>query len=124
MKFVYQRQQGGMTLIIDAQGNLLTRNADIVARWKQYLSNLLNQPGTANVRVLDEISQEELISKFEIPPTVEDVELAIDHTANNKAPRPTEVLKVGGPALPRELQDLLLSGIWQTERYHLQEAMW
>ena len=56
------------------------------------------------------ISQEELVSELEIP---------LDHMANNKVPGPdcvvTEILKLGGPALLRELQGLLLS-IWRTEQ--------
>lgn len=117
VKFIYQRRQSGMSPINDEDGKRLSDKGAILARWKRHFSALLNQPGTVDHSVLDDIPQEELLTELETPPTLE--EIALSHLADNKAPGPdcipAEVLKAGGPALFSELHYLLLL-IWKEER--------
>ena len=90
-----------------------------MTRWREHFSTLLNQHGTTNPSVLDDISQEPVIKELEKDPTLDEVEKALKQLKPGKAPGPDgippEVLKDGGLILRQELHKLLLN-IWREEK--------
>ena len=119
VKLVSQRTSSGVSPIDDASGQRLSEKVDILARWKEHFSTLLNQECNADLSVLDDIPHEAVQTELEIPPTSEELEKAMGQLANNKAPGPdgipVEVLKAGGEPLLKELHTLLPM-IWEEER--------
>ena len=91
---------------------------DILNRWKKHSCTLLNQPGSADLSVLDSILPADIVEDLEAAPTLEEISKALKQLSSGKAPGPdaipAEVLKFGGPALLSNLHKLFLT-IWESE---------
>ena len=103
------------TIIVkDDKGDLVAYSCGIVARWRNYFSQLLNAYGVNDVRKTEIHTAEPLV--FE--PSASEVELAIEKLKSHKSPGidriPEELMKAGGRITHYELHKLS-NFIWNKE---------
>ena len=78
---------------------LVTERAEILARWKQHFSDLLNMPFSITQDALDRIVALPEHSSLDVPPTIDEVASAVREMKNGEAPgsdvytSPAEVYK-------------------------------
>ena len=87
----------------------------IVARWRNYFSQLFNVNGVKDIRQAEIPTAEPLVSE----PSVAEFELAIDNLKSHKSPGidqiPAELIKAGGRTICLEIHKLITS-IWKKEK--------
>ena len=97
---------------------LVTERAEILARWKQHFSDLLNMPFSITQDALDRIVALPEDSSLDVPPMIEGVAAAVSEMRNGKAPGsddiPAEIHKHRGDALLYRLH-ALFKVVWQDE---------
>ena len=80
----------------DEKGDLLADSRSIMARWRNYFSQLLNIHGVNDVRQVEIHTAEPLVPE----PSVFEIELAIEKLRSHKSPGidqiPAEFIKAGG----------------------------
>ena len=107
--------QARAKMIRDINGNIIPGESEVMERWKQYFSDLLNRPDPDNP--LEEIMYQ-TAEEYTPEPTREEVIYAIKSLKNNKAPGEdglnTELFKYGGEALTTKLF-VLIRLIWRQE---------
>ena len=95
----------------DENGDLVADSHSILARWRNYFSQLLNVLGVNEVRQIE-------IHTTEPEPSAYEVELAIENIKSHKSPGidqiPAELIKAGGRTIPCEIHKLIIS-IWNEE---------
>jgi hypothetical protein len=101
-------------IVKDESCNLVADSHNILARWKNYFSQLLNVHGVNDVRQTGIHTAERLVpdtSAFEF-------ELVIEELKSHKSPRiahiPAELIKAGGRIVRYEIHKLI-SSIWNKE---------
>ena len=76
---------------------LVTERAEILARWKQHFSDLLNMPSSIAPDALDRIVALPEYSSLDVPPTIDEVAAAVREMRTGKAPGsygiPAEIYK-------------------------------
>ena len=91
---------------------LIRNNELILARWAEYLQNLLDKTRTTDPGFLDDLPTLPIILKLDDPPSFDEVVKAILSLRDNKAAGPgnilPEVIKYGGCALHRWLHNSIL----------------
>jgi hypothetical protein len=102
------------TIVMNEKGDLVADSHSIMARWRNYFSQLLNVHEVKDVRQAEIHTVEQLVpesSAFE-------VELAIEKLKNHKSPGidqiPAELIKAGGRTIRGEIHKLIIS-IWNKE---------
>ena len=110
-KTVYQPRTN---VIKDEKGDLVADSYSIVARWRNYFSQLLNVHGVSDIKHRDTHAAEPLVPE----PSAFEVELAIEKLKCHKSPDtdqiPTELIKTGGRTIRHQNHKLILS-IWNKE---------
>ena len=104
------------SLCKDKDGNIISDIESVNKRWASHFEELLNAPSTSPAEpALEQLAEP---GPPVLPPTVEEVSLAIQSLQNNKAPGadeiPAELLKHGGTCLTNAVHVLLLK-IWNDE---------
>jgi len=98
----------------DDNGDLVADSQSILARWKNYFSQLLNVYEVNDVRQTEIHTAEPLVPE----PSASEFELAIEKLKSHKSPGtdqiPAELIKAGGKTIHCEIHKLLIS-IWNTE---------
>ena len=99
--------------MLSADGaKLITDKNEIVKRWAEHFSGVLNRPSSINDAVIQHLPQVAVNPELDIPPS-DEVAQAIKQMSCGKAPGPDaisiEVFKLGGPALLTKLTGLLKS---------------
>jgi len=98
----------------DDEADLFADSPSILARWRNYLSQILNVHGVNNVRQTEIQSAEPLVPE----PSASEVELAIEKLKSHKSPGidqiPAGLIKVGGKTICCEIHKLIIS-IWNKE---------
>jgi hypothetical protein len=101
----------------DEKGDLVADSHSIVARWRNYFSQLFNVHGVKDVGQAEKHAAEPLVPE----PSVSEVELAIDKLKSHKSPGidqiPAEMFKArggGGRTICLEIHKLIIS-IWKKE---------
>ncbi|KAM6958857.1 rho guanine nucleotide exchange factor 2-like [Aplochiton taeniatus] len=93
-------------------------NEAINTRWREHFQKLLNRNTTADLEVINQISQRPVRGGMEEPPSVAEAQDAVRSLKNNKAARPdgiaAEILKGVGQELLHHIHALLLK-IWGKE---------
>jgi len=96
----------------NAKGDLVADFHIIVARWRNYFSQLSNVHGVKDVGQAEIHTAEPLVPE----PSASEFELAIDKLKSHKSPGidqiPTELIKAGGRTICLEIHKLITS-IWK-----------
>jgi len=110
LRDVYGPTSNAMTPVRSAEGILLTERGDIVQRWSDHFSKLLNRPSQIDHQAIEKIPQRECLEALALPPDMQETKQAINQLQMGKAPGPDgippEVFKAGGEALLVKLNDL------------------
>ena len=101
-------------IVKDEKGDLVADSHSIVARWRNYFSQLFNVQGFKDVRQAEIHTAEPLVPE----PSAAEFELAIDKLKCHKSPGidqiPAELIKAGGRTICLEIHKLITS-IWKKE---------
>jgi hypothetical protein len=101
-------------IVKDEQGDLIVDSHSILARWRNYFSQVLNVHGVNDVRQAEIHIAELLVPE----PSVSEIELDIDKLKSHKSPGIDQILaeliKVGGRTIQCEIRELIIS-IWNKE---------
>jgi hypothetical protein len=101
-------------IVKDEQGDLVVDTHSILARWRNYFSQILKVHGVNDVRQAEIHTAELLLPE----PSVSEIELATDKLKRHKSPGidqiPAELIKVGGRTISCEIHKLIIS-IWNKE---------
>lgn len=108
IKQIYGPQKTAIAPVRNAEGSqVFTEKPEIVSRWREYFSELLNRPTTATEEALATIEQHPTQEDIANPPTLEEIVAAIKSTKSGKTPGldglPAEIYKYGGEALHTQL---------------------
>ena len=102
------------TIVKDEKGDLVADSHSIMARWRNYFSQLMNVHEVKDVRQAEIHTVEPLVPE----PSDFEVELAIEKLKNHKSPGidqiPAELIKAGGRTIRTEIHKLIIS-IWNKE---------
>ena len=86
-------------IVKDEKGDLLADSHSIIARWRNYFSQILNVHGVSDVRQAEIHTAEPLVPE----PSALEVELAIEKLQSHKSPGidqiPEELIKAGGSTI-------------------------
>ena len=103
----YQPRTG---IVKDEKGDLVADSQSIMARWRNYFSQILNVHGVSEVRQA-EYSAEPLVPE----PSALEVALAIEKLKSHKSPGidqiPAELIKAGGRTIRGAIHKLIIA-IW------------
>lgn len=116
LKTVYGPTHSATVPLYAADGTtLLSDKSEILLRWKQHFSDLLNMRSSITDEALNRIRVQPECSNLDLVPTLAEVTSAINAMKNGKAPGsdaiPAEVYKFGGPELRLRLLNLFVE-IW------------
>jgi len=104
-------------IVKDEKGDLVADCHSIVARWRNYFSQLFNAHGFKDVGQAEIHTAEPLVPE----PSASDIELAIDKLKSHKSPGidqiPAELIKAGGRTICLEIHKFITS-IWKKEKMH------
>jgi len=102
-------------IVKDEKGDLVADSHGIVARWRNYLSQLFNVHGVKDVGPAEIHTAEPLVPES----STSEVELAIDKLKSHKSPGidqiPAELIKAGGRTIYLEIYKFIIS-IWKKEK--------
>ena len=119
LKTLTKDQRSKSSVIEDKNGNLLTENSAVLARWTEYCKELYNYPIQPDTAILagETRPQEE---PSPIPIMREEVEEAISSLPMGKAPGadniPAELLKKGGSHVV-DIVTAICQKIWETKQW-------
>ena len=101
-------------IVKDEKGDLVTDCHNILARWRNNFSQLLNVHGVNDVRQTELHTAEPLVAE----PSAFEVELAIEKLKRHKSPHmdqiPAQLIKAGGRTVCCEIHKLI-NAIWNKE---------
>ena len=101
-----ERYQPRTNVVKDEKCDLVADSYSIVARWRNYYSQLLNVQGVNNIRTAEPLVPQ---------PSAFEVELDIEKLKSHKSPgidqMPAELVKPGGRTIHHEIHKLIVS-IW------------
>jgi len=95
-------------IVKDEKGDLIADPNSIVARWRNYFSQLFHVHGVKDVEQAEIHTAEPLVPQ----PSVSEVELAIDKIKSHK---PAQLIKARGRTIYLEIHKLITS-IWKKEK--------
>ena len=102
-------------IVKDEKGDLVADSHSIVARWRNYFSQLFNVHGVKDVGWAEVHTAEPLVPE----PSAAEVELVIDNLKSHKSPGidqiPAELIKAGGRTISLEIHELITS-VWKKEK--------
>ena len=97
---------------------LFKKNEEIVGRWAEHFSSLLNVRQNISLSILEEIPQRITSAELDGMPTLDEVRKCVGNLKNGKSPGtdglPAELFKYGGDALNLRLHELLCH-VWEYE---------
>ena len=98
----------------DEKGDLVADSHSIMARWRNYFSQILNVHGVSDVRQAEIHTAEPLVPE----PSALDFELPIEKLKSHKSPGsdqiPAELIKAGGSTIRCAIHNLIIA-IWNKE---------
>ena len=109
-----ERYQPRTNVVKDEKCDLVADSYSIVARWRNYFSQLLNVQWVNDIKHIDIHTTEPLVPQ----PSAFEVELDIEKLKSHKSPgidqMPAELVKPGGRTIHHEIHKLIVS-IWNKE---------
>ena len=118
IKTLYGPTKSSITPVRSLEGNLLKNKQEIIDRWAQHFSLILNQRNPVEPNILNNIPDVPHSEILDTNPTFPETIQAIRAMKNNKSPGPdglpAELFKEGGYLLHQHLHNLILS-IWNME---------
>ena len=116
IKTVYGPQPASSSPLLSSDGQrLLTEKSQILDRWAEHFNAVLNRPSHINEEAINRLPQIDINLDMDNPPTLHEVEIAINQMSTGKAPGadaiPAEVYKHTGPQL-RDKMTQLMDVIW------------
>ena len=116
IKKIYGSSMPSIIPLLSADAmTLLKEKKNINDQWREDFSGLLNSLSTVDPGLLDQIPQKPTINSVDFPPTMEEVEKAINQISSNKDPAmnriPVEIYKAAGPVTLKMFDGLLIN-IW------------
>ena len=117
LKAIYGPKHSTVVPVLAADNStMLTSKSDILLRWQQHFSSLLNANSSVADSALAELQQLPVFGELDAEPTATAVATAINALKNGKAPGadaiPAEVYKHGGTELAHKLHCLFIQ-IWK-----------
>ena len=101
-------------IVKDEKGDLVADSHSIMARWRNYFSQILNVHGVSDVRQAKIHTAEPLVPE----PSALEVELAIEKLKSHKSPGidqiPAALIKAGGSTIRCAIHKLIIA-IWNKE---------
>ena len=117
LKGVFGPARSNSSPILSTSGDLLTDKNEIVKRWAEHFSAVLNQESNINNNVINNIPQQPIIQALLLKLSLCEIKKAIKQLANGKAPGvdgiPAEVFKFGSLLMINKLYKILVL-IWET----------
>jgi hypothetical protein len=104
-----QGYQPRTIIVKDEKGDFVSDSHSIIARWRNYFSQILNVHGVSDVRQAEIHTVEPLVPE----PSVLEVELAIEKLKSHKSPG-IDQIPAGGRAIRCAIHKLIIS-IWNKE---------
>jgi len=102
------------SIVKDEKGDLIADSHSIMARWRNYFSQILNVHGVSVVRQAEIHTAELLVPE----PSALEVELTIEKIKSHKSPGihqiPAELIKAGGSTIRCAIHKLIIA-IWEKE---------
>ena len=112
IKAVYGPQPASSSPLLSADGcELITEKPRILERWAEHFDNVLNRPSHICEDAISKLPQVDINHSMDDPPTLSEVEKAIQQLSDGKAPGvdaiPAEIYKHAGEQLRSKLLQLL-----------------
>jgi len=114
LKQVYGPNSSGCSPLLSKDGTrLITDKPGILDRMKEHVSDLLNKPPSFSTDALQGIKQRPVDDKLGLPPSMEEIRVAIKETKLKKAPGqdgiPPEAYRYGGEAFVLALHHIFIT---------------
>ena len=121
LKCVYGPPTSGSSPMLSADGGtLITDKKEIVKRWIEHFSDVLNRPSSINDEAIQRLPQVDMNPDLDVPPCEDEVAKTIKQMSSGKAPGPdaipADVFKSRGPSLLQKLTALFQSS-WESETF-------
>ncbi|XP_072171512.1 uncharacterized protein [Diadema setosum] len=119
LKKVYGPSTGNTAPVNSSDGKVLcTEKSDIMNRWVEHFSQLLNNTPKIDVAAIERVEQSPTDDSLSAPPTLAELEKAIQLCSNGKAPGidriPAEIFKSGGIRIKEQLLHIITES-WNNE---------
>ena len=119
LKTIYGPTPSGCSPLLSSDGKTLIKDqAGLLERWTEHFSSLLNRPSSVSQVALSQIPQNPVITDLDEPPSLDEVQKAINQTSSGRASGkdsiPAEIYKAAGPDALNAFHDILLD-IWEKE---------
>ena len=116
LKCLYEPSTSDSPPMLGADGEtLITDKKEIVERWVQHISDVVNRPTSINDEAIQRFPQVDMNPDLDVPPCEDEVTKAIKQMSSAKTPDPdaipAEVFKSGGPSLLQKLTALFQSSL-------------
>jgi len=115
INYFKKRYQPRCNIVKDEKGDLVADYHSVVARWRNYFSQLFNVHGVKNIGQAEMHTAEPLVPE----PSASEVGPAIDKLKSHKSPGidqiPAQLIKAGGRKICLEIHKLFTS-IWKKEK--------
>jgi hypothetical protein len=102
-------------IIKDEKGDLIADSHSIMAKWRNYFSQILNVHGVSDIRQAEIHTAEPLVPE----PIALEVELAIEKLKGHKSPAidqiPAELIEAGGSTIRCAIHKVIIA-IWNKEK--------
>ena len=85
LKGVFGPTSNGSSPILSLDGTLLTDRNDIIKRWAQHFSNVLNRESIVNNEVIDSLPQRPVMEALSVNPTMPEVKKSHKATVQRKS---------------------------------------
>ena len=116
LKAVYGPIHKASSYIKSKTGVLLSEPRQVLGRWAEHFSGVLNQHSQFDMSILEELPQWEVNMGLDMLPTIEEVKVSIKQLTSGKSPGedgiPPDVYMHGGVAVAEQLLDLFVC-IWK-----------
>lgn len=115
IKSIYGPQRKNLVPVKGRDGTLLKDSNEIIARWSEHFSSLLNLINPVQPNFIENLQPSPVVRELDESPTLIEVINAVNHLKSGKSPGldgiPPEVMKCGGYLLKCQLHQLIVQ-IW------------